>query len=132
MLRKPVESRDERLDASMHRDPSTELVSSLGGSVASSRDGTPNSNRELRVVMCSLPEPATDSTETGLSPTEKPTDKLKYEGRRVAALLRYLVDALSTETVETPSTVEIAGRCCDTCRIDVAKLDNLVGNFTRI
>jgi hypothetical protein len=132
MLRKPVESGDERTDASMRRDPSTESVSSLGGSVASSRDGTPDGNRELQVVMCSLPKPATDGTETGLSPTEKPTDKSKCEGRRVAALLRHLVDALSTETAETPSMVEIAGRCCDTCRTDVAKLDGLVGDFTRI
>jgi hypothetical protein len=132
MLRKPVESGDKRTDASIRRDPSTESVSSLGGSVASSRDSTPNSNRELRVVMCSLPEPTTDSIETGLSPTEKPTDKSKCEGQRVAALLRHLVDALSTETAETPSIVEIAGRCYDTCRIDVAKLDSLVSDFTRI
>jgi hypothetical protein len=132
MLRNPVESGDKRTDVSIRRDPSTESVSSLGGSVASSRDSTPNSNRELRVVMCSLPEPATDSIETGLSPIEKPIDKSKCEGRRVATLLRHLVDALSTETAETPSIVKIAGRCYDTCRTDVAKLDGLVGNFTRI
>jgi len=37
-----------------------------------------------------------------------------------------------TRHAETPSMVEIAGRCCDTCRIDVAKLGGLVGDFTRI
>lgn len=51
---------------------------------------------------------------------------------KVAPLLRHLVDALSTEIAETPSIVEIAGRCCDTCRIDVAKLGSLVSNFIRI
>lgn len=135
MVRKPVESGDERPDASVRRDPSTDSVSSLGDSVASSRDGTPNGNRELQVIMCSLPEPATNGTETGLDPADKSTestDRSKCEGRRVAALLRHLVDALSTETAETPSMVEIAGRCCDTCRIDVAKLGGLVGDFTRI
>lgn len=129
MVRKPVESRDER------RDPSTGSVSSLGDTVASSRDGTPNGNRELQVIMCSLPDSATNGTETGLDTTDKSTestDRSKCEGRRVAALLRHQVDTLSTETVETPSMMEIAGRCCDTCRTDVAKLGGLVGDFTRI
>ena len=132
MVSKPVESGDERPDASIRRDPSTESMSSLGGSVASSSDDTPNGNRKLQAIMRSLPEPDVNGTETGLNPTEKSIDKSKCEGRRVAALLRHLVHALSTETAETPSIVEIAGHCCDTCRIDVVKLRSLVGDFTHI
>lgn len=82
MVRKPVESGDEHLDASIRRDPSTESMSSLGGSVASSSDNTPNSNRELQAIICSLPEPDVNGIETGLDPTETSIDKPKCEGRK--------------------------------------------------
>jgi hypothetical protein len=67
VVRKPV----ERLDARMRRDPSTGSVSSLGDSVASSKDGTPDGNRELKVILCSIPKPATHSTETALHPADR-------------------------------------------------------------
>ena len=47
-------------------------------------------------------------------------------------MLRYLVDALSAETEDAPAIVGIAGRCCETCSTDVAILDGLVRDLTRV
>jgi len=47
-------------------------------------------------------------------------------------MLRYLVDALSTETEDAPTIVGIAGRCCETYSTDVAVLDGLVRDLTRV
>jgi len=47
-------------------------------------------------------------------------------------VLRYLVNALSAETEDAPAIVGIAERCCDTCSTDVAVLDGLVRDLTRV
>lgn len=78
----------------MHQDPLTALLSSLRGLVASSRDSTPNGNSELQVILCSLPEPTMNGTDTGIDLVDKSielTDWSKYKGRRVATLLWHLV-----------------------------------------
>jgi hypothetical protein len=57
---------------------------------------------------------------------------VKCEGRRVAAVLRYLVDALSVDTEDAPAIVGIAGRCYETCSTDVAVLNGLVRDLTYV
>jgi len=48
------------------------------------------------------------------------------------AVLRYLVNALSAETEDAPAIVGIAERSCDACSTDVAVLDGLVRDLTRV
>jgi hypothetical protein len=66
----------------------------------------------------SLPERAIDGADQPpVGVVSKPIALAKCEGRRVAAVLQYLVDALSAETEDAPVIVGIAGRCCETCKL---------------
>lgn len=115
MIRKPVDDADgaapDERRGSRQSSRECSVHSSLSSLLASASDGEPDGGEER--------------------PVRAPT-RLKCEGRRVAALLRHLVDALSTETAQTPAMVNIAERCCDLCRADASMLECLVGDFTRI
>jgi hypothetical protein len=96
-------------------------------------DGSADGDIVVQALVGSLPRTSIDGTDQNpAGVVREPTVLVKCEGRRVAAVLRYLVDALSRETEDMSTIVWIAGRCCETCRTDVAVLDGLVCDFTRI
>jgi hypothetical protein len=132
MVRKPAAGGGARppTETGTHRDP---LVVSPGRSTSSSVDASEDGDVDVRALAESLPERAADGADQHpVGVVGKPIAPVKCEGRRVAAVLRYLVDALSAETGDAPAIVGIAGRCCDTCSSDVAVLDGLVRDLTRV
>jgi hypothetical protein len=131
MVRKPVGERMQPLtQTGTDRDP---LVISPGRSTSSSVDTSEDGDTDIRALVESLPERAIDGADQHpVGVVSKPIAPVKCEGRRVAVVLRYLVDALSVETEDAPAIVGIAGRCCETCSTDVAVLHSLVRDLARV
>jgi len=129
MVRKPVGERTQPLiKTCTDRDPSVIFPGrSMSSSVGTSKD----SDVDIRSLVESLPERATDGADQHpVGVVSKPIAPVKRDGRRVAAVLRYPVAALSAETEDAPAIAAIAGRCCETRSTDVAVLDGLVRDLT--
>lgn len=108
MIRKPVEDADEATSSELRnsRQSSREssIYSSLSDLLASESDDEPEGEEERAVRVSAVTGEARAHVGSE-APSTTAAERFKCEGRRVAALLRHLVDGLSTETAQTPAMV---------------------------